>query len=79
MLSSNQPKNQGLRVKHGRTLKYRQVLSSRKKWGQSPQNWARNVEIKISAKTPKIAISRNLLFEICYPLNLKGVAMTKQS
>ena len=29
-------KNQGLRVKHGRTLKYRQLLGSRKKLGSIP-------------------------------------------
>ena len=60
LFRDNQPKNQGFGVNHGRTLKYRQLLGSRKKWGQSPQNWARTVEIKISAKMSKIAISRNL-------------------
>ena len=30
-------------------------------WGQSPQNWARTVEIKIFAKTSKIAILRERL------------------
>ena len=43
-------------------------MVSRKKWGQSPKNWARAAEIKISAKMSKITISRNLLFENCYPI-----------
>ena len=46
-------KNQGLRVKHGRTLKYRQLLGSRKKLGSIPpklgpyrgnQNFSKNAE-----------------------------------
>ena len=32
------------------------LLGSKKKLGQSPQNWARTVEIKISAKMSKIVI-----------------------
>merc|ERR1711873_379419 len=51
---SNQPKNQSFRLNHGRTLKYRQLLDSRKKkWGQSPQNWARTVESKFQPKCRK--------------------------
>ena len=30
-------------------------------WGQSPQNWARTAEMKISAKKSKIAILRERL------------------
>ena len=48
----------------------RQLLGSRKKWGQSPQNWACAVEIKISAKMSKIAILRERLvfknFDLVY-------------
>ena len=32
----NRPKNQGLRINYGRTLKYRQLLGSRKKNGVDP-------------------------------------------
>ena len=38
------------------TSKYRQLLGSKKKWGQSPENWDRTVEIKMSAKMSKIVI-----------------------
>ena len=74
---SNRPKNQGLRITHGWTLKYRQLLGSRKKWGRSAQNWARTDEIKISPKMSKITISRNLLFEICYPNYFVGPSRLK--
>ena len=35
------------------TSKYRQLLGSKKKWGQSPQNWARTVETKFQPKCRK--------------------------
>ena len=56
---SNQPKNQIFRLNHGRTLKYRQLLDSRKKMGSIAPKLGPYRRIKISAKMSKIAISRN--------------------
>ena len=56
---SNQPKNQSFRLNHGRTLKYRQLLGSRKKMGSIAPKLGPYRGIKISVKMSKIAISRN--------------------
>ena len=56
------PNNKGLRINHGRTLKYRQLLGRRKKMGSIRPKLGPYTEIKISAKMSNFDIVENREF-----------------